>query len=223
MKRETTNNDFSIKDCTLVAVATGLKARTLREVRSIADTISPSCIYYHFWGALLRSRFDDPEFPNDFASWASHSLHDKKLAERLAIINPMDFRDLEDLRKEVLEVIDERLDELDMPSWVDEDRQFYFVHSQIVVFDTKLKLTEPQDLLRNIDLMSLGSIFYHFIDARRRNPDKGNDFSRWLHSFDGQHDSLVRSINNIDPYFTTLHDIQREIKDIVQKYYRNEQ
>ncbi|HSG26894.1 MAG TPA: DUF5752 family protein, partial [Candidatus Krumholzibacterium sp.] len=73
---------FEIRDCALAAVATGLSAENLKELRSVIRDVDQGSLYYHFWGGLLRPRFDDPEFNNDFAAWARHALHDKVLAER---------------------------------------------------------------------------------------------------------------------------------------------
>ncbi|MCK9275755.1 MAG: DUF5752 family protein [Syntrophales bacterium] len=208
-------NTFNIKDCALIAIATGYKAQTLRELRSRIEEVPEGCIYYHFWGGLLRSKFDDPEFPNDFASWARHSLYDKILAERLAIINPIDFENLEGLRWELLEVIDERLDELDIPPWVEPDQQFYFVRSQIVVLDTGIQVKDCNDLREWIPDLSLGSIFYHFIDARRRPPYRRDDFSVWLETLDAGYGTLIQSIRNIDPFFTSLRQIRIELEEIL--------
>lgn len=58
---------FAVKDCALIALATGEHAQTLRELREKISTIDAGSISYQFWGGLLRPRFDDPEFQNDFA------------------------------------------------------------------------------------------------------------------------------------------------------------
>ena len=73
---------FVVRDCALAAIATGVTAETLRELRLTVRTIHPGSIYYHFWGGLLRPRFDDPEYHNDFAIWARTDLGDRILAER---------------------------------------------------------------------------------------------------------------------------------------------
>ncbi|HIE48161.1 TPA: hypothetical protein EYP84_04665, partial [Candidatus Bipolaricaulota bacterium] len=77
---------FKVKDCTLIAIATGVQAQNLRELREKVETVHPGSIYYHFWGGMLHSRFEEPEFNNDFAAWVRHALHDPVLAERLAVI-----------------------------------------------------------------------------------------------------------------------------------------
>ncbi len=129
---------FAIKDCALAAIATGVRAHNLRELRDQLMTVHPGSIYYHFWGELLRPAFDLREYNNDFANWArsAHGLHDEALAERLSVIDPTDFDDLEDLRQQVVEVTSDRLEESEKLRLLHADRPFMFIRSQIVIFDT---------------------------------------------------------------------------------------
>ena len=48
---------------------------------------------------MLRAQFSDREFNNDFATWCHHSLHDDRVAERLAVIDPADYSGMEDSAK----------------------------------------------------------------------------------------------------------------------------
>ena len=209
--------DFNILDCALIVIATGEKAQNLRELRDILRTIHPGCLYYHFWGGLLRPHFDYPEFQNDFAEWASNKLHDSKISEQLSIIDPNVFVDIEDLRQEVVEIIEERLSESEHVPWVKTGQDFHFIRSQIVIFNTGVCLRDPGELLEIIPNMSLGSIFYHFIDARRRTPENKNDFSIWLKSFGDKYEVLRDDLDKIDPYFTTLNELRQEISTIFHK------
>ena len=59
----------------------------------------------------MRPQFVHPEYPNDFAAWAHYGLHDDSLAEKLAILDPTEFSDLEDLRQIVLDVIEESFED----------------------------------------------------------------------------------------------------------------
>jgi len=52
--------------------------------------------------------------------------------------------------------------------------------------------------------MSLGSVFYHFIDARRREPMGQDDFRAWLCGADGRYRDLCAALGAVDPSFSAL-------------------
>ncbi len=210
---------LKIKDCDLLAIATGTRAQNLKELRNNLLTCHPGCIYYHFWGCLVRPRFTDPEFNNDFAQWASHGIHDKKLAETLGVLDPTDFKDIEDLRGELIEIIEQRLDESEYLTWSHSDRQFNFIRSEIVVFDTKRTVKKPQQLPKVASNLSVNSIFYHFIDARRRSPQGLDDFRTWLLSIDGEYTDLCEKLAEVDPYFITLTGLRTQIAQLFESYF----
>lgn len=210
---------FGIKDCALVAIATGRKAQNLKELRDEIISIHPGSIYYHFWGGLLRPRFSDPEYNNDFASWASHALHDKALAERLSVVDPTDHPDIEQLRQELTDTVEERLDESEHVPWCKPDQQFHFITSQIVVFNTHNIIREARDLVSVIPSLTSGSIFYHFIDARRRTFGNIDDFSSWLYGFDGIYSDLCDLLATVDPFFSTLPELKTQLSALVSDYF----
>ncbi|NQT27856.1 hypothetical protein HQ585_21035 [candidate division KSB1 bacterium] len=213
------NEPFKIKDCTLIALATGVRVHNLRELRDKLEIIDSGSIYYHFWGSRLRARFDDPEYNNDFAAWARHGLHDWILAERLGTIDPTEFDNLKELRQEIIEIIEQRLDESEYVPWAKTDHQFAFATSQIVVFNTSKHFKHPEALGHLVPYLSIGSIFYHFIDARRRAPLGVDDFSKWLMDFNGLHKDLVKEIARVDPYFATLTEIRSQLAQIFESYF----
>jgi hypothetical protein len=165
----------------------------------------------------LRPRFDEPEYNNDFAEWVHHALQDNILAERLSVIDPDPFVNLESLRHELLEVIDQRLDEIGTLTWAKPDMQFNFVRAQMVVFDTRGKIEEPEELVEAMPKMSVGSIFYHFIDARRRSPEMMDDFRTWLRSCGD--DDLCSQVAAVDPYFGSLVELREQLTDLFTKYF----
>jgi hypothetical protein len=213
---------FRIKDCALLAIATGNRAITLKELRDTLLTITDDSIYYHFWGGLLQPRFEEREYNNDFAAWAWYSLHDGTLAERLAVIDPTDFQSLEALRQELLDIVEERLDEKEYMPWLIASDAFEFTRSQIVIFDTHKKASTPAELAILLPDMSTSSIFYHFIDARRRLPHHGDDFSSWLISFHDCYDDLYSRLTAIDPYFGSLAQLKAKLVDLFQEHFARE-
>lgn len=218
MAAQTPVEAFVVKDCALAAIATGVRAQNLRELRDGLLTAHIECINYHFWGGLLRPRFDDPEYNNDFASWARHALHDNKLGECLGVIDPADFDDMEALRQEVIDVIETRLDEVEYHPWARRDQQFHFVRGQILVFDTGKRIQHPRDLPAVVPTLSVGSIYYHVIDARRRAPQRVDDIRAWLMQFGDRYAALCDRLAGIDPYFVTLTQLRSELAAAVADF-----
>lgn len=208
------DKSFHVRDCTLITrmgnVDPAMNLRELRERLFIADI---DCLYHHFCETLIRPSFDDPEFRNDFAIWASRDLRDRILAERLGIINPYAFKDLEEIRAVTIDIIDERLSETSHIPWVPKGKEFRFMRAATIIFDTGLRLKSPKDLLDQLPGMSFSTIYYHFFDARRRTPDGIDDFSTWLNGLPRTPKSLVQNLLQIDFYFLNL----RELKETILK------
>jgi hypothetical protein len=215
VKKDVKPGPFVIRDCALLAIATGCNAQNLRELCMHIREVQLESIYYHFWGNLLRPRFEPLEFQNDFAFWASHGLHDHPLSERLGIIDPTKFDSLEDLREEVLDVIEDRLDETEYVPWAKAGREFSFIRSQIVVFDTGLRAKNPEEFQKLLPNLSVSSIFYHFIDGRRRLPTDVDDFRAWLKDFGDRYKDLIDALSNVDPYFVSLTELRERLVDVV--------
>lgn len=211
---------FAVKDCALIPMATGKRAYNLRELRLMLEEIDPSSIYYHFWGSLLSTQFDDPEFKNDFAIWTFRHLHDQPLAEQLSIIDPTFCADIEELRRELIEVIEERLSKSEYIPWAKGDQYFSFIKSQLVVFDTKMRAKEPVELKKMIPKFSIGSVFYHFIDARKRLGGNKDDFTSWLLQFGKEEKKVVKNLAMIDPYSRTLSELRMKIAAAFNDVYK---
>lgn len=174
---------FRVMDCSLTILSTGRSAQTLRELRDHVAHVPADSLSHHFYDSLLRPAFDHPEYRNDFALWARYQLRDPSLAERLAILDPMDHLDLEHLRQALLDVIEDRLShEGDIPHST-RGKEFHFLRSQFVVFGTGDEAATPDQLGRMIPRMTTGSIYFHFIDARHREPLLKDDFTAWLESW----------------------------------------
>lgn len=209
---------FEIKDCALIALATGRRATTLKELRDNLAVIDVDSLYFHFWGSLLQPRFEEREYNNDFAAWARHSLHNPVLAEQLAVIDPTDYDELEELREELLQIVDEQLDEREYLSWERASERFEFIRSQIVVFDTGQRITSPGELPQVMPHLSAGSVFYHFIDARRRLPERIDDFRYWLVRFGADYDALRDRLAGIDPYFGALTGLREQLSAAIRAH-----
>ena len=216
---ERQNMPFDIKDCALIARMAGLDtALNLRELRERLRVCQVECLFHHFCETVIRPTFDDPEFRNDFAVWAARDLQDRVLAERLGIINPYTHSTLEELRQLVIEIIDDRLAEVPYIPWVKQGNDFRFMQAVTVVFATGRQLSEPHDLIASIDEMSLSSIYYHYVEARRRTDDGCDDFTAWLRGFGEGTEEIVEALSSIDFYFMSLHELKDQLINALRRF-----
>jgi hypothetical protein len=218
MNPTATSSAFIVKNCALIALAAGERASSLLELRDKIAVVDESSIYYHFWGSRMHMQFAHPQHHNDFAHWVYHRLHDHPLAEMLNIIDPTEFENLSLLRQEILDTLEDRLDDYEIVLWTKKQDQFYFINSKIVIFESKTTVPRPEDLLETMKQLPPSSIFYHFIDARSRTPEKIDDFSSWLSTFGTRYTQLIQDIRTIDPFFLSLTQLKEELTTAIKKY-----
>ncbi len=205
---------FHIKDCTLLTKMSGLSpAFNLRELRDRIASCNSHIIYHHYCESVLAPCFVYPDFHNDFAIWVNTSLDDKILAERLGILNPYQHQSMESLRQITLEIIDERLNELSVVQSVSPGREFYFMEAITVVFDTGHVIKKPEDLAETVLRMTNGSVYFHFLEARRRTPTGTDDFSLWLMDFEEQGNPYREALQSIDYMFYSLTELRHIISE----------
>jgi hypothetical protein len=200
---------FRFQDCALIILSLGRTAHGLRELRDRAAEVPPQSIWHHFYETLLRPTFDDPEYRNDFALWARRGLRDHVLAERLAVIDPLEYDSLERLREHLVDVLDDRLAEAASPPAVRQGQEFHFLRSQMIVVDTGLRAATPGEMAAHIPALPPGSIFFHFIEGRRRPGQREDDFSAWLRLWGQGVDGLRERLGAIDFRLWPLPDLRR--------------
>jgi hypothetical protein len=203
---------FAIKDSALITLALGRAAHNLRELRDRVADVPVASLHHHFFEGLLRPSFDDPEFRNDFALWARDALRDPVLAERLAVLDPLDLSpDGESLRTALVDVLEDRLSELVQPAAAPPGREFHFLSSQLVIFDTGISAATPAELAALVADLPRGSVFYHFVDARLRPPRGVDDFSHWLEGWGEPAAEARRRLAGIDLLFGSLAELRDAI------------
>ncbi len=203
---------FEVKDCALLIRMSGIApASNLRELRERVAVCGENVLFHHFCETTLRTTFDNPDYRNDFAVWAKLYLDDRVLAERLGILDPYSFRSMEDLRATVLEVIDERLGEATMVPWARPGDELFFMESTTVVFNAGIRIHHPSRLGATIRKMTNSSVYYHFLEARRRPPVWKDDFTAWLAENAEENRAYLEALSSIDYYFNSLAYLRREL------------
>ncbi|HEU5360902.1 MAG TPA: DUF5752 family protein [Candidatus Deferrimicrobiaceae bacterium] len=209
---------FEVKDCALLSRMSGLSpAINLRELRERIAVCSENVLFHHFCEPLLRPTFDNPDYRNDFAVWVKLYLSDRVLAERLGILDPFSMSSLEELRLVTLDIIDERLSELTViPSAAPGD-DFFFLEATTIVFDTGERIRSPRELSVAIQRMTNGSIYYHFLEARRRTPLGKDDFTAWLKEEEKKNLRYISALESIDFFFHSLSHLKEELVNALAK------
>jgi len=205
---------FEFKQCIAILKATGKKASTIRELREGISEVSDECIFHHVYQYFLKGHI--LEYTNDFAQWVAHFLEERALAEQLSNLDPYIFRSINDVRKELLRIIDAFLQSFPEPRPALPGNEFYFSEALTIVFPCGIKARNLAEFLVAIKNIDVESIYYHFYEARMRLGGGVDDFSRWIEGSLLRRD-LAERIRNIDPFMHNLEGIREQIARFVEE------
>jgi hypothetical protein len=206
-------NVFEFKQCVYILKATGLKARTLSEMRECISTISDESIFHHTYQYFLKGHI--LEYTNDFAQWAGESIEESALAEHLSSIDIYEFTSINDLRKNILDVIDKYLADFPMPRDAMPENEFYFNETKTLIFSAGTKVQNLAEFLIAVKYIDSSSLYYHFYEARVRLGGGVDDFSAWIEHILGKNEVAVK-IRSIDPFIHTIEGIREHLVEIVE-------
>lgn len=194
-----------------LVVLTGVKVRTLRELRAQLPKVPGSSIFFHTHQEYLAHEFErSPRYYNDFARWVSQTLREEALAEKLAAIDLLAFTTIRQLRTTIIETVDHYLETLRRPGYeCRPEEAFHFCRSRSFVLPTGIVANDVDDFFQKVASISNASLYFHFFEARLRLRRRSSDFSRWL-SDRGRPD-LAESIDALNPYVRTLDELRRDI------------
>jgi hypothetical protein len=198
---------FSFVGCWELREMLGRSARDEQQLLEALEEIPLDSIYYHTHSFFLRHKYIAGPYPNDFATWAAIQVRDRVLGEKLGVLDPYDFENLESLRAEIVTIIEEHLSELQIIPRAIYGEPFHFMQSRIVEAPTGLKartLTEFREILANVDI---SVIYYHTFEAVLRLGRRNGDFALWIEGQLGLPE-LARKISKLDPYMTSLETIR---------------
>jgi hypothetical protein len=204
---------FEFKQCITLLKATGRKAKTLRELRDLITSVSAESILHHTHQYFLKGHV--LEYTNDFAHWAGKSLEESALAERLSNIDPYTYKDISQLRTELLKAVDGYLEAFPEPREALPRDEFYFNETVTLIFSAGVRAKSLAEFLAAIKHVDGSSLYYHFYDARLRLGVKSDDFSGWFSNGLGK-DKLAEKIRRIDPFMHNLEGIRKLIVEAVE-------
>lgn len=210
---------FEFRQCISILKSTGKKAKNLRELRNLIAVISDDCIFHHTYQYFLKGHI--LEYTNDFAHWAGESLEERALSERLSNIDPYDFKDITDLRNELINVINEYLKMFPEPREAMPGDEFYFNETVTLIFPVGIRARNLAEFLTAMRHINMATIYYHFYEARIRLGGGIDDFSRWVEDAFGKKE-LANRIRAIDPFMHSLEEIKKHILEEVEEEVRKD-
>jgi hypothetical protein len=199
---------FEFRQCIGILKSTGKNAKNIKELRDLIATVSDECIFHHTYQYFLKEHI--LEYTNDFAHWAGENLEESALSEQLSNIDPYDFKNITDLRDELIHVINDYLERFPEPKEAMPGDEFYFNETVTLIFPAGIRAKNLAEFLTAIKYVDSDSIYYHFYEARIRLGSGIDDFSRWIEDVFGKKD-LAEKTRTIDPFMHTIEEIRKHI------------
>jgi hypothetical protein len=151
----------------------------------LIEEVPGDSIYYHTHSYYLRHPYAQGIFPNDFATWVTLYAQDRLLGERLGVLDPFEFEDIEQLRSEIMSIIGEHLSQRGSISHCVPAEPFEFVRSHIIESDLGLKVRTLREFREALARVEVGAIYNHVCEARMRKGRLPGDFACWLAAEEG--------------------------------------
>jgi hypothetical protein len=217
MDNRTAEHPFVFVGCWELREMLGRSARDERQLLEAIEEVPLDSIYYHTHSFLLRHKYIAGPYPNDFATWAAIQVRDRVLGEKLGILSPYDFQNLESLRAEIVTIISDHLSRLQIIPRVIYEEPFHFMQSRIISAPMGLQvrtLAEFREVLAGVDA---SVIYYHTFEAILRLGKPKGDFALWMEE---QLDlpELGERISKIDPYRISLESVRSRILNLCDQF-----
>lgn len=187
----------------------GRKAADIQQLMAVIEDAPLDSIYYHTHSYFLRHEYAPTLFQSDFATWAAVSVRDRVLSERLGLIDPFEFKDVESLRAQIVSTIDEHLKSLwNVPRLI-HGEPFEFIRSHIVEVDLELHAGSLKEFRDHLSTVDRSALFNHICEAKIRKGRRSGDFVTWIGAGDGLNlPPLSEQIASIQPLGLTLEGIR---------------
>jgi len=198
-----------------LVMLTGLKVRTVADLRRTLALVPGSSIFFHTHHEYLAHNFHKPLHYNDFSVWVSQTLREEALAEKLAAIDLLALTTIRGLREALLKTLDDyTAAKGDVPQECRPDEAFHFCRSKSFILPTGIVANDVPEFFAKLPLITDASLYFHFFEARLRLGRLTSDFSRWLKERD--RGDLADAINALNPYIRTLDELKQDIIRIGQ-------
>jgi len=174
------------------------------------EEVDGASIYYHTHSYYLRGKYRHDRYPNDFATWVAEHVRDRVLSERLSMVDPSTFQDVEALRRGLIAVLEEHLETLRFSPRTLFGDPFEFVRAQVVVLPTGIEVGSRADLKAALAAASPETLFYHFFEDVFGRGRRSGSLVDWV-AEDPADAPLAAALVRINPYCLHLEQLRNRI------------
>jgi hypothetical protein len=218
---QTAQQLFRFTGCSELHEILGKTAEDERRLVELIEEVPLDSIYFHTHSYFLRHSYVDRVYPNDFAQWVAMEVRDFVLGERLAVVDPFAFPNLETLRDELLSIIDDHLSRMPLVPRVMYGSPFRFNQSRIMRVPTGVEAPTLRAFRQALSEIEVSAIYYHVFEARHRLGRSENDFSAWaLQSL--QMPDLAYRLRSINPYLGSLERLRSALIGVCDEFLAKE-
>jgi len=208
-------NRFDFKGCIEIKELLGKKADDELELLELIEEAPIDSIYYHMHSYFLRHPYITGPYSNDFANWTALQVRDRVLGEKLASVTPEQSKSLEEIRLELIEIIDEHLSTIHAIPFVVYGEPFYFMKSKIIEVQTDIGVSTFQGFREALKIVDASAIYNHIFEARLRVRRGRSDFSIWLEGVLGKKKLAVK-FEMIDSYMYSLEGLRNKLLELCE-------
>lgn len=176
---------FGFVSCMELRESLGKRAQDIPRLLEIIEEAPADSIYYHTHSYYLRHPYTQELYPNDFATWAARHAQDLVLGERLGVVDPFDFDDIETVRTELVSIIGDHMDHAKGYVSTRAAEPFEFIRSHVIEVDLHIEAATLQEFRDELSRVEIGAVYNHICEARMRKRRPSGDFVAWLTSPSG--------------------------------------
>ncbi len=202
-------NSFIFKTELWISKYTGIKVYTIRDFIEALKVIDKLSLFYHVYINMFKYHDLPVHYSNSFAYWLYKNNY-ILLAEKISAIDPVDYYDLEDLRRDLVHILETNYDE----KIKRELTPFYFRKAERQILELGYQAKDLKEFIESFKNSSINSLFYHLITSKLEKKSLINDYSEWLISIGEA--KKAEFINKLDIYSDNLYDIKKKILNILE-------
>jgi hypothetical protein len=212
---------FLFKECSELREILGEEAYDEKRLVELLETVPLDSIYFHTHSYFLRHSYVERVYPNDFSQWVAMEVRDHVLGERLAVVDPFEYEELDALRAQLISIIDDHLSRTPIVPRVMFGEPFYFNKSLIIQVPTRIEVRTLQEFRNALSEVEVSAIYFHVFEARHRLKHEESDFSAWIQHSLGMPD-LAEKLRTINPYLGSLERVRSALLTVCDEFLNRE-